>query len=257
MSAFYEIVARYYDAETSDKTDDLLFFSELAAEHDGPILDVGCGTGRVLLHMAQEGHSVHGVDDSAQMLAVLARKLDAFPHLRTFVTYAQADILTYEAPQPYALILLSYNALMHFHDQDRQIALLNNLRRMVDEDGLLVIDLPNAGETFATQDTDAILLDRSFIDPETGHLVMLQSHSYLDRTTQRLRVQWIYDEIGEDGTVKRLVVPHILRYYFQPEIALLLQVTGWEVEAVYGDVDESPYEDGCPRMVVLARPRPV
>ncbi|PJF40401.1 MAG: class I SAM-dependent methyltransferase, partial [Chloroflexi bacterium] len=63
MSGFYNTVARFYDAENQDKTEDLLFYSELADEYGGPILDVGCGTGRVMLHLAQEGHTIHGIDN--------------------------------------------------------------------------------------------------------------------------------------------------------------------------------------------------
>jgi hypothetical protein len=143
---------------------------------------------------------------------------------------------------------------MHFHTQEKQIALLKQLHALTDKKGLLVLDLPNAGETFATQDSDSIILDRTFIDEETGHLIMLQSVSYLDRTTQILRVQWIYDEVIEDGTVKRLFAPHILRYYFYPEMQLLLKLTGFEIEEVFGDVDESPFEDGSERMVIYAKP---
>jgi SAM-dependent methyltransferase len=254
MSAFYEIVARYYDAETSAKTDDLIMYSELAEQYGAPILDVGCGTGRVLLHLAQEGYQVHGVDDSKQMLVRLQNKLNAMPHLAENITYDQADILTYRAPQPFSMILLTYNALMHFHTQEVQIQLLQTLRTMLADDGLLVIDLPNAGETFATQDTDSLILDRTFIEPESGHMVMLQSVSYLDRTTQLLRAQWIYDELQPDGTVKRLFVPHVLRYYFYPEMQLLLEKAGFAVEVVYGDTEQGDFEDGCERMVIYARP---
>lgn len=255
MSAFYTTVARYYDAETSDRTDDLTLYSELAQAHGEPIFDVGCGTGRVLLHLAQEGYQVHGVDNDRAMLDRLERKLKALPHLRPNVTYENADILRYSSETTYSLVLLTYNALMHFHEQETQLTLLKRLRALLRGDGLLVIDLPNAGETFATQDTDALLVDRTFMEPESGHIVMLQSTSVLDRTTQLLRVNWIYDEIQPDGMVKRLIAPHVLRYFFYPEMKLLLEATGFTVAGVYGDCEENPFEDGCERMVIYARPR--
>lgn len=254
MSAFYTMVAKYYDAETGDRTDDLLMYSRLAEVYGGPILDIGCGTGRILLHLAQEGYAAHGIDNNRAMLDRLELKLKALGHLRQHIRVYEGDVLQVDPKERYALILLTYNALMHFHDQDQQLALLRRLRAWVANGGLLVIDLPNAGETFATQDTDAITYERSFLDPETGHLVMLQSISRLDRTTQLLDVQWIYDEIGEDGALRRLVVPHRLRYYFCPEIRLLLMLSGFEVQDVFGDTDEGPFEEGCERMVVYARP---
>lgn len=253
MTAFYQRVARYYDAETADKTDDLLMYSELAAAYGSPIFEVGCGTGRVLLHLAQEGHTAHGIDTSPAMLELLARKLSAFPDLAANIEYTEGDILAYVASTRYKLALLSYNALMHFQTQEDQLRLLRVLRGLLADDGLLVIDLPNAGETFATQDSDALMLERTFIDPDSGHLIMLQSVSYLDRVTQVLQVQWIYDEVAADGSVSRLYVPHRLRYVFYPELRLLLAQTGFAVRAVYGSTEGDPYEDGAERMIVQAQ----
>ncbi|MGJ3240206.1 MAG: class I SAM-dependent methyltransferase [Anaerolineae bacterium] len=255
MSAFYETAARYYDAEVGDRVDDLQLYSRLADEYGDPIFDVGCGTGRVMLHLAQEEYRVSGIDDSREMLNRLDHKLEAMPHLKPYVNYHQGDVLDFETDEQYALVLLTYNALMHFHQQEKQIRMLENLHRITAPDGLLVLDLPNAGETFATQETDALLLDREFIEPESGHLIMLQSHSYLDRVTQLLHVTWIYDEVTGDGTIKRLRVPHILRYFFFPEIKLLLERCGFDVVGVYGSTDEDPFEDGCERMVIYASPR--
>ena len=254
MTAFYETIARYYDAEVGERVDDLQLYSRLADTYGDPIFDVGCGTGRVLLHLAQEGYQVNGIDDSREMLNRLDNKLKALPHLRDNLNYIQGDILQMPTDQRYKLVLLTYNALMHFHTQPIQMMLLDKLHAITAQDGLLVLDLPNAGETFATQETDAILLDREFIEPETGHLIMLQSHSYLDRTTQLLHVTWIYDEIAGDGALKRLRVPHVLRYFFFPEIKLLLERCNFRIEGVYGSTDEDPFEDGCERMVIYASP---
>ena len=254
MSAFYETVARYYDAELGDRIDDLQMFSRLAGEYGDNIFDVGCGTGRVMLHLAQEGYQVDGIDDSREMLNRLDTRLKIMPHLKEYVSYTEGDVLTYETDKKYNLVLLSYNALMHFHEQSTQIQLLSNLRKIVAEDGLLVLDLPNSGEVFATRESDAILFDREFVEPETGHLVTLQSHSYLDRVTQLLHVTWIYDEMTADGFVKRLRMSHILRYFFYPEVKLLLERCGFDVVDVFGSTDEDPFEDGCDRMVIYASP---
>jgi SAM-dependent methyltransferase len=252
--SFYATIARYYDAEHTDKTDDLLMYSQLADEYGGPILDIGCGTGRVMFHLAQEGHKVYGIDSEYAMLERAKIKLDAFPHVRDRLVFYSGDVLTYDIEARFKLVLLSYNSLMHFHTQDEQAALLRRLHGLTEAEGLLVIDLPNAGETFATQDSDAVTLERTFIDAETGHMVMQQAVSYLDRAQQLMEVTWIYDEITEDGVVVRTVAPVIFRYFFYAELTLLLKQAGFAVEAAYGDADLSPYEDGCERMIVFARP---
>lgn len=254
MSVFYTTVARFYDAETSDKTDDLQMYSRLADEFRGNVLDIGCGTGRVLIHLAQEGYQVFGIDNDRSMLERLEHKLESFPHLRNKVTYYEGDALNYGLRENFSLILLTYNALMHFREQDDQIQLLKQLRGWIDAEGVLVIDLPNAGDVFASQDTDSLIVERTFLEPETGHMVMLQSVSYLDRTTQILQVDWIYDEIDGDGVVRRIIAPHVLRYFFYAEIKLLLQLCGFDGSEVYGDTEESPFEEGSERMIIYARP---
>ncbi len=252
MSAFYSRVARFYDAENADKRDDLQLYSELAAERKGDILDVGCGTGRVLIHLARQGHQVHGIDNDRAMLDRLELKLEQRALLAEKISAIHADVLEYEYQSRFALILLTYNGLMHFHEQDRQIALLGKLRRWLAGDGLLVIDLPNAGPAFASQDTEAPTLERTFLDPETGQMIMLQSLSFIDRARQVLHVDWIYDIIDGDGAVKRLFAPHKLRYFFLAEISLLLERCGLGLAAVYGDTDRGDYTSESERMIVFA-----
>lgn len=252
MSSFYTSVARYYDAENSDKTDDLAMYSRLAAHTSGGILDVGCGTGRVLIHLARAGHRVHGIENDRAMLERLEHKLDLSPELRQLVSYENADVLAQRWSREFGLILLTYNLLMHFHELEEQVALLQTLRACLAAEGRLVIDLPNAGPAFAAEDSDALNVERSFLDPASGHLVLLQSVSYIDRATQLLHVEWIYDEMDGEGMVRRRIVPHRLRYFFLPELRLLLERCGFVVHSAQGDTEGAPYDAASERMIVHA-----
>src|SRR5262249_23045211 len=146
--------------------------------------------------------------------------------LHELVNFYEGDALNYPLPDKYPLILIPYNGLMHFPTTANQHTLLRHLCGALDDDGLLVIDLPNAGEAFATIDDGAVTLERSFVEPESGHFVMQQSVSALNRTDQLQYVTWIYDEIGANNVVQRTVAPLALRYVFPPELDLLLQVNG-------------------------------
>jgi len=250
---FYTTIARYYDAEHQDKTDDLDMYSELAADYDGPIFEIGCGTGRVMLHLASAGYEVHGIDLEPAMLDIGRRQAAEFG-LQDRLQFIQGDILKYTPDQKYNLILFPYNGLMHFHTADQQLTLLRRLREMLTPEGLLVLDLPNPADSFAAQDTDAMIYEKSFLEPQSGHLVMQYSVSHLDRTEQLFRITWIYDELTGDGTVKRTVAPVTFRYFFQAELRWLLQLTGFTIDALYGSPELDPYEDGCERLIVFAKP---
>ncbi len=249
---FYDTIARYYDAENEDMTADLGLYSALAEQTGDPILDIGCGTGRVTLHLAMEGYRVAGLDTSRAMLERGRRKLKNRIDLHDLVTFYEGDALDYPLPDQYALILLAYNGLMHFRTPADQQAVLRHLSGCLKAEGKLIIDLPNAGEAFATLDDSAVTLERSFVEPESGHLVMQQSVSTLNRTEQLQYVTWIYDEIGANNVVQRTVAPLTLRYVFPTELDWLLQVCGLRRTERFGDYAQGPFEEGCPRLIVLA-----
>jgi SAM-dependent methyltransferase len=252
MPGFYATIARYYDSEHADKEEDIPFYSEIAASVDGPVLIIGSGTGRLALALAQQGRTVHGIEIEPAMLERARRKLAARPALGERLTFQAGDALTARLEARFALVIVPYNTFMHFLTQEAQLALLGRLRGWLRPDGLIVLDLPNAGEAFASQDLDAVILERTFLEQETGHLVMQQSVSQLDRVEQEMTITWIYDEINEDGMVQRTVVPTTVHYFFRSEITLLLQAAGLKVEDVLGDFDGSPFGDGAPRMIVVA-----
>ncbi len=249
---FYDTIARFYDAENAEFTEDLALYGELAAETGGPVLDVGCGTGRVMLHLAQEGHRVVGVDRSEVMLARGRRKLDVMPDLKPRVTFVQGDALDADVPCCFKLIIVPYNSFMHFSEQVDQLTALRHFANLLDDDGLLVLDLPNAGDAYASRDDGSIVLERMFTEPESGHLVMQHSYSMIDRVAQHLHITWIYDEIADDGTVHRTLAPLKLRYVFPGEMDLQLAASGLRRVQFYGDYGREPFLDGSPRMVVLA-----
>lgn len=250
--SFYATLARYYDSEHADKTDDLDLYSEVAAESGDPILIIGAGTGRVMMHLAQEGHKVTGIEAEQNMIELALHKRDAMLYLASHLTYVPGDALKVQLDEQFKLAIIPYNTFMHFHQQEKQLALLKRLRQWVAPGGRLLIDLPNAGEAFAAPDTEAITLERTFLDVETGHLVMQQSISRLDRAEQLMNVTWLYDEIDADGQITRTVIPVVIRYFFLAEMRLLLSAAGFKLEDAYGDFDRVPFGDGMPRMILTA-----
>ncbi|MCA9910627.1 MAG: class I SAM-dependent methyltransferase [Anaerolineae bacterium] len=254
MSGFYALIARYYDSEHADKTEDFDFYHQTAQEAGGPILIIGAGTGRIALNLAEAGFDVHGIEQEQAMLERATRRYDAAPKaVQQRTRFIRGDALTIELDQQYRMIAIPYNTLMHFHSVEAHLGLLRRCREWLMPGGVLAIDLPNAGEAYAAQDTGAVVLERTFLERETGHLIMQHSVSELDRVEQLMHVTWIYDEVLGDHTVKRTVAPVINRFFFLSEMRLLLEKANFGALEVYGDLDYSDYVDGCPRMVILAK----
>jgi len=251
---FYDTIARFYDAENATYDDDVSLYEALLDDLGREsALVVGCGTGRVLLALARLGCRVTGIDLSAPMLARVEQHLTEQPSLRERVTLVQGDAREMPVPGRFKLITVPFNTFMHFLEQDDQLAVLRACRDRLADDGLLVLDLPNATDAYGAQDEDGlVVLERTFFEPESEHQVMQQSVSAIDRAAQRLSGPWICAELGEDGPVRRTMAPLTLRYVFPAEAELLLDAAGLAVLEIYGDYDQASFESGAPRMIVLA-----
>ncbi|MDX2139361.1 MAG: class I SAM-dependent methyltransferase [Chloroflexota bacterium] len=254
MPGFYSIIAQYYDSEHHDKDEDLDLYGELVAEHGAPALIIGAGTGRIMIDLAARGHAVTGIEVDEAMLDRARRKhASAPPAVQKRLTFVHGDALKVVLDGQFRTVIIPYNTLMHFHSLEAHLGVLKRSRAWLADGGALVIDLPNAGESFAAQDTGAVMLERMFLEQETGHLIMQHSVAELDRVTQMMHVTWIYDEVTADQTVKRTLAPVVNRYFFYPELRLLLERAGFTNIEAYGDYDESEFSDGCPRMIVVAK----
>lgn len=247
----YDLLARYYDQENASLTEDLDFWLGLADERGDPVLEVGCGTGRVLLHLARRGHAVTGLDNSPEMLAQLAARLQSATarHIAIPPVVVQADMRTFDLAGAFRLAVIPYNTFMHLLTPEEQLAALGRIRRHLDPQGALVLDIPNPGLAYAAQE-QGLMLERTFADGE--NTVQQFSSVTLDRAAQLAHIQWIYDSVGPEGGLRRTLVPLTLRYTFPGEMRLLLERSGFSLAHLHGDYDGSPFSDGSPRMLVTA-----
>jgi len=247
----YATLSRYYDLENADFTEDLDYWLDLAEEHGDPILELGCGTGRVLLNLARRGHAITGLDNSPDMLARLQAKLAAASgqHLAAAPRILAASLEDFELAQHFRLAIMPFNTFMHLLTTEAQLAALERICRHLAPGGALALDMPNPGEAYAAQE-QGLTLERTFLDGE--RTVQQFSSIRLDRAAQLAHINWIYDSVGPAGDLQRSLVPLTLRYTFPSEMSLLLDRAGLSLAHLYGDYDRSPFADGAPRMLVLA-----
>jgi SAM-dependent methyltransferase len=140
----YSVTAKYYDGAYSAKQDlvDLPFYLDLAAQTAGPILEVACGTGRVLLPIARRGVEIHGMDNSRPMLQILEKHLAREPHgVRQRVTLHEGDMRDFRLGAQYPLVIIPFRPMQHMHTVADQVSALTSAASHLSESGILAFDV--------------------------------------------------------------------------------------------------------------------
>jgi SAM-dependent methyltransferase len=245
-------IARFFDAEYAEYEDDLPVLLALAQRTQAPLLELGCGTGRVLAPLAEAGFEIHGIDSSPAMLEIARRKVEAAGAGRR-VRLIQGDFAKGLEKGRYRFAFALMNTFLHLQDQAGQLAALDAWHDALGPGGLLLIDIfsPDVAELAALN--GRLEWDRTWTDPATGSQVMKLLARTVDPAEQLMQVSHIYDEIAADGTVRRSVASFELRYLWRFEAELLLEKAGFEVEELYGDWEMGDYDSSSDRMILIAK----
>lgn len=253
VAATFDRFARYYDDDYRDYDEDVDAILMLAAEGAGPVLELGCGTGRVLLPLATAGCRATGVDGSPALLAVAQAKLEA-AGLAAQVMLVEGDLRSFSlSSRDFILAVCTSNTLMHLADPDDQLAALRNAHRHLRRGGRLLIDLFNPDVVGLTTVEGVQELADQWVNPETGAQVLKWCVRTVDWAEQLQDTLFIYEEILPDGQIRRTACPFRLRFLWRNEAELMLEAAGFAVEAVWGDFEGSDYGAGAEHLILLAR----
>jgi SAM-dependent methyltransferase len=251
----YDLFAELYDLEHAELDADIELYRNFAVRCDGPVLELGCGSGRVGIALARDGLDVVGVDNSAAMLA-LAHTHAARVPLRDRIRFEQLDVRSMSIARQFALAIYPLNGFLHLLSREDQQRTLWNIGRALVPGGLLIVDLPNPHVVFVPDMDDQLVVRRRFRSPE-GHWItsMTCTRTHLADQTQHLTL--FYDRVDGQGMVRRTTVEMDLRFVYRYEMACLLEQAGFTVDDVYGSYDMDPYDSDSESMILVAYRRAV
>jgi SAM-dependent methyltransferase len=244
--------AAYYDAIHGSFADDTGLWLSFAGRTDRPVLEVGCGSGRIALELARAGHSVTAVDPSISMLTLAREKAEADALDITFIEGRVQDLAL--EPEHYGLVLLPLDVFLYCTDGEDQVALLDQLGRSLVFNGLLAIDLPGPAAALdpGTNGQQVLAFSGHTADGRPFDCYHLHED---DLALQQRYLRVTYETATADGLVRREVSEHILRYVFRFELEYLLDRAGLALVDIYGDYDLGPLSNDSERMVAIARRR--
>ena len=261
--AFYEadsLHTEIYDALAasiiagSSVEGDIDFYRQLAGETGGPILDVGCGTGRVATALVADGHEVVGIDLSAPMLRLAEQRRAALSaHVAARLSFHQRDMTTLALGRDFALIVAPSRVFQFALTTDAQRQALAALRSHLRPDARLVLDLFDPLLDRVVPSVEVTPRGGEVVHPMTGNRVTWEvTGRRPDPARQLIVEEWTFSEIDASGEVLRTDSERLtLRWSLRSEMRLLFELAGLKVVADYGDFSGGPAAYGREQVWVL------
>ncbi|HEY3448032.1 MAG TPA: class I SAM-dependent methyltransferase [Myxococcales bacterium] len=260
VKAHYDAIGALYDAENDGDQQDLPFWSAMASRTGGPILELACGSGRVLAALADpQWAPVVGLDLSKSFLERACARMAAHAAGKPMLEAGQlklveGDMRAFDLPmgEGYALVVIALNSFLHLTDPKDQLACLKEVARHLKPGGLLAMEVFNPENKDKHPGVHGLELVADFSHPETGERVQRFAGVSTDLATQRRRYVNLYDTLAADGTVRRTVREFMLRYVYRHELERMLEQAGLALEAVYGGYEFEPYTGREDLLLVVA-----
>ena len=242
--------AEFYDELLEGELDDLPFWSELLKNLPGPALEVGCGTGRILLPLLQAGHSIDGMDSSKRMIALLKEKASEAGH------EVDARVQTMEEldmGKSYELVFIPGFSLQMVDSRELVKQSLQRFHDHLNPGGKLAISLFFPWEELEEDEPGDWRLRKKVKRADGTRLVCHQS-TVINNEDQSLVVENRYRLLDKDRKMVDEEFRDIRLLWFYPhEFHLLLEECGFELLDTYSDFQEEPMDEHSPHAVFLAR----
>jgi SAM-dependent methyltransferase len=237
-----------YDLENGDFEPDGPFILSIAQELGSPVLELGCGTGRVTIPLAQNGIEIVGLDLVPSMLERAKQKAGDLP-----IQWVLADARSYQLDRKFWLIFESGSVFHHMLTRTDQEAYLARAWEHLEDDGRLIVNLffPLPHRLTSTAEEE----DWYTVKHPEGYEIRVSGTDRYDAVRQ-IRVETAYrrwtDTSGQEFV---RVAPLSLRYVFPQEMETLMYYNGFEVVNSYGDTDCSPLTSSSQALIYVCRKR--
>lgn len=239
-------ITRFYDGDYAHfrtPSGDVAFYVEEALRSGGPVLEFGCGTGRVLVPTAERGVEITGVDGSEAMLRRLREKLPG-------ADVRLGDMRNFDAGRKFALVTIPFRPIAHVLDAEDHVRLFANMRRHLAPEGRLVFDFFHPKLAFLTAPRPE-KLDFERIEGERRVRRYSSTFPHVSRQVNDITLRWEVEDArgGIEGAESRFP----MRWFYRFELEHVLARAGLAVEALHGNFDRSAFGDDSPEMIFVSR----
>lgn len=249
----YQAIVEQYDLEHDRFAEDLSLIEHLVETVGDPVLELACGSGRVLERIAVSGWRATGVDSSAAMMHAARRRLAGAGVQAELI---KADMTALPLPDAqFGVAVLALNGLLHATTSGAQREVLTEAFRCLDPRGMLYVDVANPVVSWPTPGIQPAILEGTW-QSEGGNIVQKFQSAEVDQARQIVATSLWYDTTDPEGGLRRQSTSFELRYLHAAELELMLKLAGFAEWQIYGSYDLEPFAAESPRIVVMAEKTP-
>jgi SAM-dependent methyltransferase len=251
--AHYEDVA-YYASAYAKRRDDVAYYQQLALEHGGPVLEYGCGSGRLALPLARDGASITGVDRSSTMLGEFRRLLSDEPaEVAGRVRIRRGDMRSLRLKQRFGLVLCTFNTFLHLYTRQDVERFLARVKTHIRRSGLFVFDVSIPDPSELARDPARAYHAPRFRHPTTGGITRYTERFDYDAMRQVLFVSMRFEPLDDPKSAWMTPLAH--RQFYPQELEALLHYNGFKLVDAHGDFERRPPEGHDESLILHCRPR--
>ena len=249
----YDLIAPFYDIEHAQFDEDVDMYQNFAELCTGPLLELACGSGRLLIPLASEGYTLTGVDTSEKMLSLAQERLQE-AGVSSRVTLVQQDMSALDLAQKFCLAFVALGSFAHLTSRKVQQQALAAVRAHLNTGGTFIVDISNSDARYM-ENLSGQLLHQGTWRGEDGTLFTHMVSPASSSTSHLLELTHFYDQHVQGGPLQRTVVTTWLYLFERSEMELLLEQAGFVVKDVYGGYDLGPFTLESQRMIFRAEAR--
>ncbi|MCU0861006.1 MAG: class I SAM-dependent methyltransferase [Methanomassiliicoccales archaeon] len=246
----YEVMAKYYDVWYEDFTEDIEFYRTLAERAGSPVMELMCGTGRIMIPLADAGFEVTGVDLSSAMLDRLSAKVELIGgRVERNIEIVEGDVRSFRLDKRYRLAIVPFNSFLHLTNRKDQIDALENVSGHLEKDGVMALSVFNP----RFDRPENLLRHRGTKVTSKGEIISKFEAQTFDMSHMTTTVHFFYDISRQDKEFRRVTTTMTLKLMTHHEMLELLDHCGFAVQATYGDYSFSPFRKSSELMAFVAR----
>lgn len=251
----YSTIAKYYDAAYSAKRDLNDLYLELAQRQGGPVLEIACGTGRILLAVARLGIDIEGIDFSEALLAPLRKKARKLPkEYQQRITLHCEDMRSFSLGKQFALVIIPFRSLQHLYTIEDQISAFVRAREHLRPNGVLAFDVFYPNFTLLDAANGQEIPELEWVDPVNAQRMVRRYfiRHHVNKLYQYFEGESIFRTFEGNDILQEERAPLKMNYYTYPQLLLLFKHCGFEIVEEYGSFGKDPIEMCREMIFVLA-----